>query len=501
MTRIKTVLTSLLILLLSGDLSAQEASEAASQPTFDRSQPPEPGEPSPFVLPSVREVTLSNGLMVTIVDRPGSPTLSVRLSVRAGRDSKPDNIAVPVLTARLLRDGTEAMDSEELANFIDRNGISFGFGVHTNSVIFAADALADKDTQVLTLLADLVGKASFPEDRVTARQAELVGELQLASAQPAFHQRRLVSRVLFGLGHAYSETYATPEQVETVSRVALESYYRSHYFPGRADLVIVGQVNEGLETLLEETLGQWTGEGTAYAPPEVPEVAGCNVAHVVVRPDSAQTSITWLGRGVSIESPNYFDALVANQVLGGGASARLFMNLREDKSYTYGAYSYLSEPLNAPYFGASSNVRGVVTTDALREFVVELSRFATDPITESEFDVATSYLEGVFPIKLETNQQIAGRLISLFDAGLPPEYLLSYRNRVASVANEGALDLGRSFINYPNLDLVMVGEEESVIPAATSVSAVVHVYDLNGSLVRSMPGEGPTTCELAIPSE
>ena len=178
MTRIKTVLTSLLILLLSGDLSAQEASEAASQPTFDRSQPPEPGEPSPFVLPSVREVTLSNGLMVTIVDRPGSPTLSVRLSVRAGRDSKPDNIAVPVLTARLLRDGTEAMDSEELANFIDRNGISFGFGVHTNSVIFAADALADKDTQVLTLLADLVGKASFPEDRVTARQAELVEDMQ-----------------------------------------------------------------------------------------------------------------------------------------------------------------------------------------------------------------------------------------------------------------------------------------------------------------------------------
>lgn len=501
MIRINTATILASLLFLSAPVSAQDSEEPTSQPTFDRSQPPAPGEPSPFVLPEVREITLGNGLPVTIVNRPGSPTLSMRLAVHAGRDTKPDNVAVPTLTARLLRDGTEVMDSEELANFIDRNGISFGFSVDTNSVTFSADALADKDTQVLTLLADLVGKATFPDDRIAARQAELIGELQLASAQPTFHRRRLEPRVLFGLGHPYSEVYSTPEQVESVTREALETYYRSHYFPGRARLVIVGQVGDGLEVLLEETLGQWAGEGAAYVAPAVPEIGGCNVAHVVVRPDSAQTSIAWLGRGVSTNSPNYFQAVVANQVLGGGASARLFMNLREDKSYTYGAYSGLAERRNTAYFVASSNVRGDVTTEALQEFVVELSRFATDPITESEFDVATSYLTGVFPINLQTNQQVAAQLIHLLDKGLGTEFLAEYREHIASVTNEQAVTQGRTFINYPDLDLVMVGEEASVIPAAVSVAAVVHVYDLNGDLLRSMPGTGPTTCELEMPSE
>ena len=259
--------------------------------------------------------------------------------------------------------------------------------------------------------------------------------------------------------------------------------------------VLVGDLPDDIETTVREAFSAWTNEvGMASEAPAV-TFTTCNEAHVVVRPNSAQTSIVWVGPGVSVHEDGYITAMVANQVLGGGASARLFMNLREDKSYTYGAYSRLQQFDASAGFRASSNVRGEVTGEAMDEFLYEFRRFASEQLSEDDFDDAVDYLRGVFPIELQTNAQLAGRIAWLLRLGVDLSYLESYRGRVAAVEVDPAAALGADLFDPAELTIVLVGEETEVLAAARARSSRVHVYDLEGELLRTEPGEVSSTCD------
>lgn len=485
---------------LAAPAAAQDAPPAETgAAVVDRSQPPSPGTPRPFTLPAVRSLELPNGLSVTLVDRDGLPTIAARLSVRAGNDASVDNIAVAHVTARTVRDGTAAWPSpQSVAAFIDGNGIEYGANVEANRATFSADALSNAAEPVLTLLTEVAARPLLADDRVTARRGEYQSELELERSQPAFHRNRLSYRVLFG-DHPYAALYADAEAIAATTPERARAFHSETYRPNRARLVLVGDLPDDVDALLARTLGAWERGGADYAAPASPNLRPCNAAHVVVRPDSAQTSIAWLGVGVDEGTEGFFEALVANQVLGGGASARLFMNLREDKSYTYGAYSVLSELLNAPIFRAQSDVRSDVTLPALQEFLVEFRRLREEPVPADEVGIATSYLSGVFPIQLETNRQLADRLSQLLDLGLPADYLEGYRAAVTAISPESASVAGASLVADGTLELVLVGEEDVVIPAARAVASRVYVYDLDGRLVREEPGELPTTCAAPSP--
>jgi zinc protease len=462
-------------------------------PPLDRSRPPEPGEPRPYVLPAVTQRMLDNGLMVLLVDRPGFPTVSARLSLRAGRDESGGNVAIPLLTGRALRDGTATRSAEALADYIDSHGIDFNVGVATNQVRLGADVLSSKLDEALALFAELVTQATYPDERIASRKDELIAELVVARAQPSFHRDRLMRRVAFG-EHPYAVFQPTPEQVAEVTPEALRAFYEGHYGPARAQLVIVGDLPDDLDALLARTLGTWTRDVTPYEPPPPIELSTCNHAHVVLRDDSAQTSIQWVGPGISPRADEYLAAVAANQVLGGGASARLFLNLRQDKSYTYGAYSGLSDLLGTAWFTASSDVRSAVTAPALGEFVGEFERLRSEPLPGSELGDAKQYLSGVFPLQLETNAALASRLSELVDIGLGVRFLEEYRDRVEAVDVSAAQAAGARLVQREQLALVMVGEEDVVVPAARSFASRVYVYDLDGNLLREEPGELPSSC-------
>jgi len=460
----------------------------------DRSSAPPAGESRPYALPEVTELTLDNGLRVVLVDREGFPTLAARLTVRAGYDASSDNVAVSELTARLLRDGTERWaDSEALAAFIAAHGIDFSASAGTNRVVLSADALSSEAGSILELLASLVGDPTFPEDRVAARVAELIGEIQLQTAQPSFHRERLMARVVFG-EHPYSRNTPTVAEVEAVGRDAVVAFHGANYAPTRARLVLVGDLPDGIQAGLVASLGAWTSPAQPYTALEAPALSTCNTAHVVLRPDSAQTSILWVGPGVPLDSAEHFNALVANQVVGGGASARLFMNLREDKSYTYGAYSRQSDYLGASLIRVFSDVRSDVTGPALAEFLLEFARVANEPFGDDELASAISYLSGVFPIQLERNSSLASRMTSLLDLGLDVAYLERYRDAVTAVDGDAAIAAGRTLLARDAMTLVMVGEPDVVEIAAKAVSSTVYVYDLEGTLLRQVAGDIESSC-------
>ncbi len=487
----------LLPLLTVGLLGACGGSTTTVAPdmvaSIDLSVPPEPSEPRPYELPAVEETTLDNGLKITWVDRPEFPTLSVRLGLRAGRAASPDQIAVPEMVARLLREGTEARDGEAISLFIDSSGLSYSASVGMESLTMAVDGLASQGPQMADLLADLLQNATFPEDRVEAKREEYLGELQLSVAQPGFHRSRLSSRVLFG-EHVYGSTIE-PDDVSSFTRDQLVAFYESFFGPNRAQLVVVGDITDEARRAIEESLGAWSAETVAWEPAEVEPVQACNVAHVVVRPNSAQTAITWMGPAVGQKDDTYFPTLVANEILGGGIIGRLFLILREERSYTYGAYSGLRELPNASWFSASSDVRSDVTSEAVATFLEIFNTFQTDALPEGDLTNNISYLSGVFPIELATNGALSGTLLSLYFSDLDaPRFLEDYRGALAEVSLEATEEAARTLINPSNLALVMVGEEQAVIPAAVAHTSLVHIYDLDGNLVETRQGDQASTC-------
>ncbi len=460
----------------------------------DLSEPPPAGEPTPYVLPEVEEITLDNGLQVTFVHRPTFPTVSLQLGIRAGRDASPEGIAVPEMTARLLREGTTTRDAEEISRFIDSAGLSYSASTGMNSMVLAVDGIDTQGPLMVELLADLVQNATFPAGRLEAKQEEYYGELQLSVAQPDFHRGRLASRVLFG-DHVYGTTIE-PEDVEAITQQSVQQFYETTFGPERSRLVVVGSITDALRGAVTDVLGAWENETEAWTAPEAVPVSTCNAAHVVVRPNSAQTAISWIGPAIGQQDDGYFDALVANEILGGGIIGRLFLILREERSYTYGAYSGLRELQNAAWFSAMSNVRSDVTSDAVATFLEIFATFQNEDLPEEDVTNNVSYLSGVFPIRLARNGALGGRLLSLYLSDLDaPAYLEAYRDSLASVSVEGATDAGRTLINPSNLTLVMVGEEDAVIPAATAYASTVYVYDLDGELVDTLAGEAESTCE------
>ena len=460
-------------------VATSAASPAAAEP--DRTKPPAPGTARPFALPAEQRLTLPNGLEVVLIPRAGVPSLAMRLSIRAGRDASSDNVALPELTARLLRDGTKSQDATELAEFADRNGLAVDAGAEANRVLLSADGLTQNAEAMLSVLRVMAQEAAFPQDRVEARKKEFEGELELQASEPDFHLQRLTYKVLFG-SHPYAAVLPTASDIAKVDRKAIERFYKQNYGPKRARLVVVGQIPEGFEAQLRA------------APAEAPRIEVCNEAFVVLRPDSVQTNINWVGPGVRQADPDYFNTLLANQVLGGNAGARLFMNLRESKSYTYGAYSRLSQIYGGAWFTAFSNVRGPVTEGALTEFRNEFARMAEGTIEDKELAGAVDYLAGIFPIQIEENGPLADVVLRTLDQGLELDYLKSYRDHVRGVTRAQAETAARRNMSGTALSLIMVGTEEQTVANAKAQSSKVNIYDLDGKKVREEAGNLARLC-------
>jgi zinc protease len=466
---------------------------ALAQDAADRTQPPAPGEPRPYTLPEVVTTTLPNGLEVVLVDRPDFPTLSLRLGIRAGSDSTGGVPALSDMTARMVREGTDGMDADAIARLIDQNGISYSAQAGTNVTTVAVDGLSTQLDTMLTLLGEVVLQPTFPEDRFRARQQELMGELQLREAQPDFHRSRLTSRVLFA-DHPYG-AIVDSAGVQSLDADALRAFHARTWTAGRSRLVVVGRLPADVQDRIAATFGTWAAGEEAWAVEAPAPIRFCNEAHVVVRPNSAQTAITWVGAAPGPLDPAWLGASVASNVLGGGIIGRLFLNLREEKSFTYGAYSGLRDLAHTAWFSASSNVRGDVTGEALEAFLDEFRRIAGEPLPEGDLADSVGYLSGVFPIELSRNAAVAGRMLSLYLQGHDAAaWLESWRARLSQLSLEQADAAARALVDPDRLLLVMVGESEAVRPAAQAVSSRVYVYDLQGDLVETLDGERPSTC-------
>ncbi len=463
--------TAAIVLLLTAGTAAPLSAQFPSEP-------PPPLALSPLRFPPFREVRLRNGLELVLVENRRLPVVSITLSIPTGGvNVAPTRRGLDDLVAELLTKGTTSRSAEEIAAAIEGAGGSLSASAGQDFFTITATILADRAGLAFELMGDVLRHATFPADELELARRRFLSALQVEKSQPEAIADRYFARAIYG-EHPYGGR-ASEAPVRAITREDVQAWAREQLRPEGALLVIAGDLGlEQARGLAERHLGAWRGRVPArsYGTPPLPQPTEILLIH---RPGSEQSNIVVGNLGLRPGVPDYYPATVANRVLGGGADARLFMILREQKSWTYGAYSRLNRPFDVGTFEATAEVRTAVTDSALTELLAQLRRIRTEAIPESELVAAKGFLTGVFPLTIETPQQVAGQVATQKRLRLGDDYLQRYRERIQAVTAGQAQRAIRAVIRPDSAVIVVVGDGQRIYEPLAAI-APVRVIDVNG---------------------
>jgi len=470
--------------------------QTQTQPETFRRVPPAPLAPRPMNLPVPAETTLDNGLRIIFVENSRLPLVSFRLAFRTGDAHDPPHLpGLTDLLTGMLNEGTETRTSRQIADEVARIGATLGAGASSDYTTVAASSLSQFAGEILELMADVSLRPSFPPDELELTKQNALQNLIAQRGQPSFLANEQLARVIYG-EHPYSRISATPESIAAMTRDDLINFHRRVIIPNNAVLVVGGDFKrEEMHARIEKLFGAWQpGEAQLSGFPAPPRRTQ-RTLYLVDRPDSAQSNIVIANLALTRTDPDYFPLLVMHTILGANASSRVFMNLREDKGYTYGAYTNLDARRTAGTFRATAEVRTPVTGDSLKEFFYELERIRDEVVSEKELDDARSYLTGIFPIRLETLDGLIDQLLQIKMFDLPDDYLHTYRERVSAVTRAEVQRVARRYITPGQTAIVIVGDAGALREQVAGYADELEIYDNAGRRKEALAQKAETNMD------
>ncbi|MCJ7739681.1 MAG: insulinase family protein [Anaerolineae bacterium] len=444
---------------------------------------PDPLPVREFNLPEIIEAGLDNGLKVIVAPERSLPYLTMQVVLPGGESTAPPDLAgLAEFAAALLPRGTETRTAQEIAGAIEQVGGDLATAAHDNLTIATVTVLSDHTDLAFEILGDVVLHPIFPQEEIDIQRQRALTSLEATLANPAEIGHRAFDAIIYG-SHPYGRN-VTEQSLSAISRDDIVGYYSAQLNPLSAMLVIAGDISP--EDALEKaqaTFGNWASEApVTYVDfpdqPQRPEA----VIYLLDRPGSSQAEIIIGHLGMEGSSKDRYAAQVANQVLGAGSTSRLFLNLREDKGYTYGVYSGFSLPPDIGKFLVQAAVRNEATEPAIREILTEMERLGETLVPEEELHDAKSYLTGSFALRLETVRDLANHIISLKIRELPLSDLRIYPQAIEGIEDRVVLEAAQTYIRPDRAAIVIVGDASEIRESLEKIAPVVLV-DTEGQVV------------------
>jgi zinc protease len=390
------------------------------------------------------------------------------------------------LTAELLLEGTLNNDGAELVERFERLGTSVETSADWDGTIVTLTALQEQLGPAIQLLAEVLRSPAFPQREVERLKGERLAELLKLRTEPRGLADEMFTRVLY----EPTSRYALPEggteaSVSAIKRKDVERFYKWRYRPGGVTLIIAGDISaDDAERLAIETFSDWTGGAPEPCSASDKPARNNRALHIVSKPDAKQSELRIGNVGLPRNHPDYYAAVVTNAVLGGLFSSRINLNLREKHGYTYGAFSHIDWRRQAGPFVVSTAVQSEVTAPAAKEALAEIDRIRADKVSVDELSLATSYLDGVFPIRYETTDAIAGALATLVQYSLPDDFYDTYREHIRSVTTGDVLRVAQTHLRPPEMQMLAVGDPDAVRGPLEAIGfGPVTVYDTEGQVL------------------
>jgi zinc protease len=441
-------------------------------------------------LPKPSETSLANGLTVMILEDHRFPTVSVTLNISgAGPIFEPANLSgLASFTAQLLREGTKTRDSKKMAEDVDKLGatLTANAGIGSAASQINASGLSDNLDEWFPLLVDILQNPTFPADELAKLKARQKIQIKQVRSNAQFLAVERFNRAVFG-SHPAAVLFPTDASIDFMTPELLAMWYQARYVPQNAILGIAGDVNSAtLLPKLKKWLGGWAKTGLKEVMPPNPAPASPKKIYLVDRPGSVQTDVAIGNIAIGRADPDYPAVVVMNRVVGDGPAARLFMNLREEKGYTYGVYSQFTALKYPGPWRAGGNMRSEVTEGAMTEFFKEFRRIREEPVPAAEMDECIRSVVANFALSLEQPTTLLGYAITRKIYGFPADYWDTYPAKISAVTAEDVMRVARKYINLDNIQVVAVGEAAK-IKTTLEKFGPVEVYDIEGKPVAAKP--------------
>jgi predicted Zn-dependent peptidase len=455
------------MVLIAGAIQAQE-------------NPPKADKMRKLSFPAYKEFKTKNNIDVFVVEHHEQPIVAVGVVIRAGTSFDPkDKMSLASFVVDQLNKGTKNKDANELAAWIESVGGEVVQQAGEDFSYVIVEVLSEHIDVAYEYLSDILLNPTFPEAELEIFRKRVKTALELELSNPKAMAQRHLRNLVYG-DHPYSKQ-PTVQTVEAITRQDMVDFYKKNYVANNAVMAVVGDVKwKQASKSIAAHLGRWQ-EGTPdeVTFPGIPvlEKSGISLYH---KPGAVQTEIHVGHVGLKAGDPDWPAVTVANKILGGGADARLFANLREEKGWTYGAYSSFSKNKDAGLFEAWAAVGTGVTDSALTELMYELKRIDDEAVSKEDLNNAKSYLIGSFPLGIETPSQIAEKIITVKLLGLDQKELETYRERISKVTIPDVSRVTRKHFHPDNAHIVLVGDAAEILDKVGQI-APVSLYDIEGA--------------------
>ncbi len=443
--------------------SGNQAKAAGAAPQAKLvSQIPGAAPAKPFRFPKASTRTLANGVRVFVISDAREPLISARLVLTsAGAVNDPaGKPGVANLTADLLTQGTATRTAQQIAEAIDFVGGSLSASADQDGTYLSATVVKKDIVLAMDLLSDILLHPAFKKEELDRRRQQALSNLKVQYSDPGYVADLVLDRLLYGK-HPYGLPGAgTPDSLPKIERNDLVLFRDTHYAPDQALLAFAGDITPEAAFAAAEKYfgpGTWARRNvTLQAPPAPSQVQGIRIV-LIDKPDANQTQIR-IGRlGIPRSSPDYIPLYVTNRIFGGGFNSRLSTEVRQKKGLTYGAYSGFNSYRQAGDFSASTFTRTEATVEAASLILGLIGRMSTGELGPAELDFARDYIAGVFPIQSETAEQVASRVLTVVQYGLPADYNETYQQKVLAVSPGQVKEMAGRYFDAKDLVLVLVG--------------------------------------------
>lgn len=459
--------------------------------TLDRSIRPKPG-PAPVVqMGDAESFVSSNGIKVYVVENHKLPKVSYSIDLDVKPALEKDKIGAAGFVGDLLKAGSTNMSKNDFNKAIDMIGGTIS--VSSEGMYFGS--LKKHSNKLLALASDMLLNPSFPQNELDLQKKKSLSGLATEKDDPQAMSRNLGAMLNYGPGH-YRGEVMTEASVGNVNMSDVKNYYNTYFRPNVAYMAIVGDITLAeAKVQVEKYFGAWKKQDVPSATYATPEPnTGAKVG--IVNKSGAVQSVVKVTYPLDLKPGNedVIPLKVANGVLGGGATGRLFQNLREKHAWTYGSYSGVrtSKWANSGSFSASANSTAEATDSSVVEILKEMNRMRNEKVSEEELEGYKNYMAGTFALGLENPRTLASFAINIAKNNLPKDYYKNYLKNIEKVTADDVMRVSKKYIKPGVAHITVAGDKNSNMKKLEKFGPVT-VYDVYGNPVTDEPAAAVPT--------
>ncbi len=458
--------------------------------TIDRKHLPEPDDPPEAKFPELQQTELPNGLKILFAERHSVPIVTFNLLVDAGYAA--DQFALPgtaKLTMDMLDEGTRNRSSLQISEELDLLGAELHCGSNLDMSSVALSALKENLSASLDIFADIILNPIFPESDFQRLKKIQLAAIQREKVTPVQMALRVFPKLLYGSNHAYGNPLTgsgTEESVSKISREDLITFHKTWFKPNHATLVVVG------DTSLKEIRQAILNLFKDWKPGDVPAkniqpvtLGRQSSVFILDRPEALQ-SIIFAGHVAPPKAnPEEIAIETMNNILGGTFTSRINMNLREDKHWAYGAFTFLVDARGQRPFIAYAPVQTDKTKQAIAEMAGEIRAIISNkPITQGELEKVRKKQILELPGSWETMTAVASAIAQIVQYQLPMDYFAHYPRKVKGLDVEQVEAAAKHVLHPEKLVWVVVGDRGKIEPEIRELGfSEIHFLDADGNAI------------------